>query len=112
MFTQLDVKQLMIFGRTVVAASDLKNCTMVNCDNSSFALRAVELKRKFSHDVAQLLSNSYLISSFKFSKKEVLQPQGLIRVRDNQSFFMLNSAEHDIYICWHFNIYYRDNHEL
>ena len=26
------VKQLMIFGRTVVAASDLKNCTMVNCD--------------------------------------------------------------------------------
>ena len=31
LFTQLDVKQLMIFGRTVVAASDLKNCTMVNC---------------------------------------------------------------------------------
>ena len=28
------VKQLMIFGRTVVAASDLKNCTMVNCDNA------------------------------------------------------------------------------
>ena len=26
------VKQLMIFGRTVVAASDLKNCTMVNCE--------------------------------------------------------------------------------
>ena len=26
------VKQLMIFGHTVVAASDLKNCTMVNCD--------------------------------------------------------------------------------
>ena len=32
LFTQLDVKQLMIFGRTFVAASDLKNCTMVNCD--------------------------------------------------------------------------------
>ena len=26
------VKHLMIFGRTVVAASDLNNCTMVNCD--------------------------------------------------------------------------------
>ena len=30
------VKQLMIFGRTVVAAFDLKNCTMVNCDSSEF----------------------------------------------------------------------------
>ena len=26
------VKQLSIFERTVVAASDFKNCTMVNCD--------------------------------------------------------------------------------
>ena len=26
------VKQLTIFERTVVAASDFKNCTMVNCD--------------------------------------------------------------------------------
>ena len=26
------VKQLMIFERTVAAASDFKNCTMVNCD--------------------------------------------------------------------------------
>ena len=26
------VKQLTIFEHTVVAASDLKNCTMVNCD--------------------------------------------------------------------------------
>ena len=26
------VKQLTIFERTVVAASDFKNCTMVHCD--------------------------------------------------------------------------------
>ena len=34
LFTQLVVKQLMVFGRTVVAASDLINCTMVNCDKA------------------------------------------------------------------------------
>ena len=28
------VKQLMIFEHTVAAASDFKNCTMVNCDKS------------------------------------------------------------------------------
>ena len=27
------VKQLMIFERTVAAASDFKNCTMVNCES-------------------------------------------------------------------------------
>ena len=37
LFTQLDVKQLMIFGCTVVAASDLKNCTMVNCEISTYS---------------------------------------------------------------------------
>ena len=34
------VKQLMIFGRTVVAASDLKNCTMVNCEHSDIQYEA------------------------------------------------------------------------
>ena len=29
------VKQLMIFERTVAAASDFKNCTMVNCDKAN-----------------------------------------------------------------------------
>ena len=33
------VKQLMIFGRTVVAASDLKNCTMVNCETGGECFR-------------------------------------------------------------------------
>ena len=38
LFTQLDVKQLMIFGRTVVAASDFKNCTMVNCERVAYLM--------------------------------------------------------------------------
>ena len=32
LFFKFCVKQLTIFGRTVVAASDFKNCTMVHCD--------------------------------------------------------------------------------
>ena len=30
------VKQLMIFERTVATASDFKNCTMANCDISTY----------------------------------------------------------------------------
>ena len=56
LFTQLDVKQLMIFGRTVVAASDLKNCTMVNCVVGN-------PEDWFSHNEAQISSNMHLISS-------------------------------------------------
>ena len=32
MFTQVGVKQLTDFLRTVTAASDLVNCTLVNCE--------------------------------------------------------------------------------
>ena len=35
-FTQVGVKQLTDFLRTVTAASDLVDCTSVNCDNSLF----------------------------------------------------------------------------
>ena len=35
------VKQLTLFGRTVVAASDFKNCTMVNCKNNNKKRRAL-----------------------------------------------------------------------
>ena len=34
--TQVGVKQLTDFLRTVTAASDLVDCTLVNCDNTDF----------------------------------------------------------------------------
>ena len=33
LFFNICVKQLSIFERTVIGASDFKNCTMVHCDN-------------------------------------------------------------------------------
>ena len=37
-FTQVGVKQLTDFLRTVTAASDLVDCTLVNCDVDEFSL--------------------------------------------------------------------------
>ena len=38
MFTQVGVKQLTDFLRTVTAASDLVHCTLVNCEYDAYLL--------------------------------------------------------------------------
>ena len=45
-FTQVGVKQLTDFLRTVTVASDLVDCTLVNCDMYLFADMVVYNKKK------------------------------------------------------------------
>ena len=42
------LRQLTIFERIVVAASDFKNCTMVHCDNYPVSLRSVPAEYWFN----------------------------------------------------------------
>ena len=46
-FTQVGVKQLTDFLRTVTAASDLVDCTFVNCDNTYIDLADNHVYTKF-----------------------------------------------------------------
>ena len=66
----------MIFGRTVVAASDLKNCTMVNCDKDYSINISVKKKIQISPLRQKKIANFHF-SHYKF--------MGTISWHSNQS---------------------------
>ena len=78
MLTQVGVKQLTDFLRTVTAASDLVDCTLVNCEYVAKTKALISLavtaklicvfvfayaKSRFSHEGAQMTFYLVLISS-------------------------------------------------
>ena len=56
MLTQVSVKQLTDFLRTVTAASDLVDCTLVNCENvTRFAYNFLRYHERFYRTIGPLV---------------------------------------------------------
>ena len=59
--TQLGVKQLTDFLRTVTAASDLVDCTLVNCDCNAKCIYKYEVQELKMNDTNLFNSNTWLL---------------------------------------------------
>ena len=69
-FTQVGVKQLTDFLRTVTAASDLVGCTLVNCDTDKVTGHFARYKRNLMAGVRRYVTHELHSRSLEFHERK------------------------------------------